>query len=471
MNDSIKQLLFNEIQRLHIEEKEKKENIQNFRLISIKYQFLSDVFDQYSVTADEWEKLNRDAFFFTENDVKYMYERIMQIARRFREQTGKFFEFKSSSGTHLIPDRLSDLIRLFELYEEFFYNIYPAVANQLNIHALTVERDKKSLSGKVVWNKTILNNISKSASNVPLSIVSLVSESSLETPENLLLLSYVLRMRIDCNILRVYLFQDPLNSEERLLLAKISDGCNAIIRNTILQDLVHKGLEYANLPIYETQLLNLEFKVLSRLNDGLIRQKAYRNLLEWIRKYRELNIRIISPNHTSYPIDKVDNLDIMFEWWILFELLDYLITYLDATIIKSPRLDRFHVKVKGFEFDLYYQRTLEGWARKGEPDYTIEVEGKVKVIMDAKNWQDQKESPIYKMLGYLNNFDNCLGVLFFPNFRSLDNDRSILLGQNLRNHLNQCLINSVIPLSAQNRVELKKSAFNTLINQIIKYIQ
>ena len=90
--------------------------------------------------------------------------------------------------------------------------------------------------------------------------------------------------------------------------------------------------------------------------------------------------------------------------------------------------------------------------------------------MDAKNWQEQKDNAIYKMLGYLNNFDNCLGVLFFPNVVSL-NDKNILFGENLKNHINQCLINSVFPLSGQNRVELKKIALNRLIDQIIKYIQ
>ena len=205
---------------------------------------------------------------------------------------------KVRSGTFLIPDRLSDLVRLFELYQEFFYNIYPSVANQLNTNALTVERDHKSVAGKVLWNKTIIKNIS-CGSKIPISIVRLVSESSLETPENMLLLSYVLRMRIDVNILGVYPFQDPLNSEEKVLLARISEGCNAIIRSTILQDLVHEGLEYANLSIHDVQLLNLESIVLNRLNDGLIRQKPYRILLEWIHKYRELNIRVISPNHTE----------------------------------------------------------------------------------------------------------------------------------------------------------------------------
>ena len=33
--------------------------------------------------------------------------------------------------------------------------------------------------------------------------------------------------------------------------------------------------------------------------------------------------------------------------------------------------------------------------------------------MDAKNWSDKKDEAIYKMLGYINNLDGNVGVLFF----------------------------------------------------------
>ena len=79
--------------------KRNEENIRNLRLMSSKYRFITDILDQYSVTIDEWDNLIRDALFFTRNDVKYMYERTMQIVRRLKEQTGKFFEVKSSLGT------------------------------------------------------------------------------------------------------------------------------------------------------------------------------------------------------------------------------------------------------------------------------------------------------------------------------------------------------------------------------------
>lgn len=96
------------------------------------------------------------------------------------------------------------------------------------------------------------------------------------------------------------------------------------------------------------------------MRDGLVRQRDYKLLLEWINKYRELNIRIVSPNHTNFPLEKTKALDVMFELWILFEILDYLSTYLGARIIKSSSLDRFTIRITDITFDLRYQPKYQG---------------------------------------------------------------------------------------------------------------
>jgi hypothetical protein len=118
---------------------------------------------------------------------------------------------------------------------------------------------------------------------------------------------------------------------------------------------------------------------------------------------------------------------------------------------------------------LCYQPNYHGWALNGQPDYSIEVNGKSKVIMDAKNWTERKDDAVYKMLGYLNNFDGCLGILFFPNYISLDNN-FISKGEELNHHSNQLMFNCVLPLSGQNKIEKKKIALNNLIQLVRQYI-
>src|SRR5215213_7599848 len=119
MEEKVKQLLLEEIQRLYVEQREDQKTIQNILLLSSKYPFLSQLCNKFAVTASDWEGLVRDALFYTKNDVRYMYDRTMQIVRRFKEFTGEYFQVKNPLGTYLIPDRLSDFNRLFLLYEDF----------------------------------------------------------------------------------------------------------------------------------------------------------------------------------------------------------------------------------------------------------------------------------------------------------------------------------------------------------------
>lgn len=189
MDESIRQLLLEEIRKLHIENREDQKSIQNILSLSLKYPFISQLCQRYSVNASDWEGLVREALFFTNNDVRYMYERTMQVVLRFKEITGKYFQVKNPLGTYLIPDRLSDLNRLLLLYGEFFDDVYPSIINHLNITSLSVERDSPLLRGKIDWNKTICRNMRMGKPNAILNFQTVHSESSLETPENTLLLS------------------------------------------------------------------------------------------------------------------------------------------------------------------------------------------------------------------------------------------------------------------------------------------
>lgn len=467
MEDHIKQILLTEIQRLFIEQKEDKENIQNFMFLTTNYPFLSNLISKNDIKLKEWESLVRESLFFKENDIRYMYDRIMQIVRRFNQMNREYFEIKNQSGTYLIPDRLSDFNKLFQLYESLFFKVYPKIVNELNINSLNIENTSTLLSGKVNWNKTIVQNLLGDESNFPLQFTILTSQSSLQNTENILFLSYIIRVGIDSKIIRGYHFRDPLKNEEKLILKNIEEGCNKLVNNiTILHPMMQKAIEYANLTVYDSQLINLENIVINKIKDGIIRQKGYNLLLDWIQKYRQLNIRIISPNHTNFPIDNIENLDTMFEIWILFELLDFLDLHLSAKITKFTSLkNQYKIKLNNYEFDLIYQKKYSGWIRESEPDYTIEIKGKLKVILDAKNWSDRKDEAIYKMLGYLNNLDGELGVLFFPNV--IDIDKFEYKGLNLKNHINQSIINCVLPLSGEDKIEQKKLQLEKLFEVIL----
>lgn len=476
IKDDLKQILYKEIQRLYIEYKETKDNIFDIFYISTKYNLLFKLLKDNSVKSKEWTGLVREVLFFEDNDLRYMYNRIMQIVRRFKELMGQYFEINNQSGTYLAPDRLSELNRFFELYENFFYSIYPKIFNQLNVNSFTIERDSAVLSGKVNWNKTVLKNFLGDENKVPLQFTVVSTESTLQNPENILFLSYLLRIGIDAKTLKGYGFKDPLNSDEFLILNNIVDGCNQLVDSTnILYPLLQKGLEYANLSIYDRQLVNLENIVKEKISNGIIIQNGYKLLVDWIEKYRNLNIRIISPNHSNFSIEKIEDLDTMFELWILFEFLDFLDLHLYAKVTKIPTLSQpfknqlhFKIQYQNYEFDLCYQKKYCGWIRESEPDYTIEANEKIIAIMDAKNWSNRKDEAIYKMLGYLNNLDGDLGVLFFPN--SIDVDKFEYKGLNLKNHLDQRIINCVMSLSSKDKTNSKTIELKKLIDVILLYL-
>lgn len=469
MEDKIKELLYTEVQRLYIEEKEDKNTIHNLLNISLKYPSLLTLVTEYRVTNKDWEDIVREALFFENNDIRYMYDRTMQIVRRFKEVFGEYFEIKNQLGTFLIPDRLSDFNRLFQLYEDFFYNIYPRIVNQLNVKSFNSERNSNIILGKINWNKTIVRNFLGGESTYPINFTTLVSESNLHNPENILFLSYIIRIGIDSKFLNEYKFKDPLTKEEKSILENIINGCNKLISdNMVLQPILQQAIEYANLTIYDMQLPNLENKVVSRIRDSIVRQKGYISLINWIAKYRELNIRVISPNHTNFPVENVRNLDTMFELWILFELLDFIHLSFSAEITKEvlskkTSTIKFKIKCRDIEFYLFYQKGYDGWTREVRPDFTIEVKDELRVILDAKNWIYDKNDAINKMLAYLNNLDGDLGVLFFPNSRDVDLQE--YNGATLKNHKNQRIINCVLPLSGKDKIEQKKIQLEKLFNE------
>ncbi|WP_148680798.1 hypothetical protein [Candidatus Nitrososphaera gargensis] len=212
-----------------------------------------------------------------------------------------------------------------------------------------------------------------------------------------------------------------------------------------------------------------------RIKEGVIRKRAYKQLFEWTIKYRELNLRTVSANKTNFPIDRLQNLDTMFEVWILFEFLDFLRNKGAVIDSSSFRKDKgFSIVFDGIEFRLFYEKEggYLGWASNAFPDFTIEVNGHLKVVMDAKNWLQQKDEAVYKMLGYLDNLDCELGVLFFSNGKKLARSGIIKPTTPLKNHLNQCLINVVTPFSnLPDNIEVKQRSLESLFDQIIEYIK
>lgn len=465
-----RQLLLNEIQRLYVENKEKKEDIIDEVYAFKKYPHLPLLFEQYRIGKEKWDQLVRELLFYTKDDLRYMYDRTMQLLRRHQRDTSMYFRVKTEVGTYALPDRLSDLNRLFELYVEFFTMVYPNISRKLRFDVYPREQDSRILRGQLLWSKTIKRCINQGEQTCPTVFTVLTPECGFETPENTVVVLSILRLRQDSHFLLNYDFSDRLTKEEQNVLNKIIDGCDHILKTTLLGDVIPAAARYVTLKFDDPQVLMLETQSRARLH-GERQTNPYMHLLLWVQKYRELNLRAISMNRTSFPVDRLENLDTMFEVWILLEFLDYLRSSEGAGVKAATFPERFEVSIHGAKFILFYEKPYHGWAAKALPDFSIEKDGELRVVMDAKNWFQPKVDAIYKMLGYLNNLDATVGILFFPNERSLGEQR-IYKGLNLRNHKNQLLFNCVTrPSGSKDNVLQKQDALKEATELVLQAIR
>jgi hypothetical protein len=468
INKLTRQLLLNEIERIHLENNEKKEDMIDEIYIFNKYPHLSSLFEQYRIGNEKWHQLVREVIFYTKDDLRYMYDRTMQLLRRFHKDVTAYFNVKTEIGTYTLPDRLSDLNRLFELYIEFFAVIYPNISRRLRFDVYSQELESEILRGRVLWSKTIRRCINQGGQTCPLTFTTLTQKYGFEIPENILTILSILKLKQDSLFLMRYDFKDPLTREELAILSKIADGCDTILKTTLLKELIPLASKYVTVNLADSRILNLEAQSYTRLRGEQRETNPYLQLLQWIQKYRELNLRSVSINKTKFPIDRRQNLDTMFEVWVLFEFLDYLTTYEGAvvTIESFPR--RFTISIHGVVLTLFYEKKYTGWAINARPDFSIERDSKLNVIMDAKNWLQPKLEAIYKMLGYLNNLDGTIGILFFPNDTSLS-DHRICRGPNLKHHKNQLLFNCVVrPSGSEEAIHQKQDALKQTVEMIFQ---
>jgi len=465
-----RQLLINELERIYLEEKEKKKDLLDDLYVFSKYPKLAQLFQLYRSPNEKWFQVVREVLFYEKEDLRYMYNRVMQLIRRFRQSVGSYFVVNSATGTYLLPDRLSDLNRLSGLFEEFFYEIYPQISGRLNFDVQSQEKISELLHGRVDWTKTILRSAKNASGYTPLRFATFLPLSLFRTPENLLLVFSILRMRQDAGKIHGFPFTERLIIEERTTLEKIFAGCTKLLNNSVLQELVPEASKYLQLEPSDPHIISLEAQVAAKVHDEGRRLAPYSRLLDWSVRYRQLNLRSLSPNRTNFPIDRRENLDTMFEVWVLFEFLDYL-SNKGAIVDAESYPERFTIKMDGLNFNVYYEKNYQGWAIRAKPDFTIEIDENRPIIMDAKNWQEDKVDAIYKMLGILNNLDAELGILFFPNGTALPNDR-IIRPSGLRTHTNQCFMNCVVsPSDSEEGIRSKLAALAQGVSLIIEYLR
>jgi hypothetical protein len=180
-----------------------------------------------------------------------------------------------------------------------------------------------------------------------------------------------------------------------------------------------------------TELIN---QTMQRLKTGVIRQASYNALLRWIDKYTHFNTERFAKDLVNFRVENTQDVDTMYELWILFELMRHLDTAYHMEyepIVESGRtFHGFAIKVNNKRFNLKYQESYPGQVHAGHvPDYTLELgRDNVPVILDAKNWRTEKSDAKNKMIVYLVELSTKKaekGILFFPNNIGLKENKEL----------------------------------------------
>ena len=212
-----RQTLIGEIQKLQRGKIENEANILNEAYIFQKYPLMATLFNQFKKKDEKWSQLVRETIVADVSSINYMYGRTIQLIRRIGKNPRLFFEIKTEIGTYTLPDRLSTFNKLLELYEDFFCNILPGLTRKFNIEVMSEERKSQGLKGKVQWNRTICDPFNSGLIDTPLLFTIVTPITKFDTPENILLVLSVLRMKHDAAFLLMSKLIDPLIHPKKML--------------------------------------------------------------------------------------------------------------------------------------------------------------------------------------------------------------------------------------------------------------
>ena len=414
---------------------DRDENIweSNDEYENLKKLYLNSRFRKYKKRL-KFSQLVRQILDPRKDERKYMDSRL-HILLRYYGNTDHYFEILTEDGQiYSYQHPLSELDRLEELYEEFV-QIFTDIKNRIDFDFPEVEYVGHSIHGKTNWQKTILNN----KTSFPLKFYSKIKERKYETEENILLILCVEWMYRDAQKIYEMDSDEPLDDSQTRKLDEIIDNTRNILVTFPYTSVLNTSKRLWNENYRENlEILQLEKTVKERLDAGTIKNKKYYDLLEWIKKYKDLYLEYITNAKTSSrPITAIEAQDYMFEAWIFFEMLDYvekqkgIRCHLTFGKYKEYReLDEndpnrfFKFKLDGADVIFYYEKKYINWLDTDNfPDFTVTVNGKLIYILDAKNYaEDNKLGKDAKdqLLSYMIGLDCGMGSFILPYYPTED---------------------------------------------------
>lgn len=418
-----RQWLINQIRKLKEETKLPNKIItsEGF-LYQPKYELLREEYEKYRLDNEEWHQLVRFAL-SPEEEHRYMYERLLFLLQRHTSSHDSYFSLQTQNATVLLPDRIAEVTKLFSMYKEYF-QIFKEIVNSIHFDYPFEKYKDKLIYGKINWDDTLRKN----PIGFPLNFEISKWNRDFDIPENILLLLSAIWLNSDAKRLLRVNFIEPLNRTEKSMLNYIISKTQNIATFFPFPDLLITTTKFSSLIPTDKRILQLEHQAQSRINQPSPYFNSYKNLMNWIRKYKRLNIKMISKFTSNYPLETLENLDTIYEAWLFFEFIDY---FSNEGIITKIQIDQepkyFEFIIDDHTFTFFYEKRYpkgseHAWAVESHPDFSILENNKIVAVFDAKNYGALTTSgdATHKMLAYMTNLDCGFGGLFFPNFNTVE---------------------------------------------------
>ena len=369
-----------------------------------------------------WSGFFREIRFWNELGVPQMYRRTMLLSMRLASKTDEFFKIDSDIGSYTLPTKLGKFLKMALVAKDFVYDIYPRIENNINFKSESIIETSDTIRGTINWTRTITNSV-KRGDKHPTQFACIINQNDFETPENILTILCLLKIQTDLETLLFETSELDYARNELRMIFELKTRIDFLISHSHMKFLISKFDKYKFLNLDSKIIKFYENETKNRIQKDTIKQKSYLDLTEWLKKYRGYNMEGIIQKYLEFPIKHERSLDTMYELWIFFEMSNYFKEQKNVKVLSSLKNTKnnfagFELEIENKKVNLRYQYEEVGWTEiKSNPDIVLEIDGKIPIIMDPKNYTREQSVAINKMLAYLLNLGKSgatIGILFFP---------------------------------------------------------
>ena len=406
-----------------------------------------------------WEKTIREIRYWEEQEIDYMYQRVMELSRQILKS--QYFKVQTHSGEGTVPDRTTILNRLVELSEKLLSEIYPSILRLVDYRTDTVERHIPYVNGNINWNKTILHAVNTSA-GIPTTLVCRKPERSFSTPENLLL--YIAVTWIFNDAVHFYSFQkmDDVSNEDKNMIWRVLKSSKIILESFLLRQIKKDSVVVKQFTVPTPKIKPALALIEKKLKHSVNPQTPYHQLITWMKQYVDFSVNRYH-DLANFTFQNTKDFDKMFELWVLLEMAHHignihnrLIRTRVEPLIEANSLKGFKFEINNHIFTLHYEKCyivpmggseLNDPNNHVTPDYVIEANEycccgnmlkvsfddsitptcecgnftpRIVLVMDAKNWLNSKRLNAVKTMAWymiqLNRYHPMTAILFFSNY-------------------------------------------------------